>query len=90
MANSKPIVKEMVVSRAEGVSVSCAAELAKAAEHFSAVLTVSYADRLADGKNIIQLLMLGACRGAVVQVLIEGQNAQAALQAIEGILQPEH
>ena len=80
---SKIIVKDFIVSRAEGLHLRYAAAIVKSASRFAAVVKVVNQGHEADGKSILQLLMLGAQCGAVVTVIIEGHDAQAALQAID-------
>jgi phosphotransferase system HPr (HPr) family protein len=86
---SQKIAKNFIVSRAGGLQLPFAAEFAETAARFVAVVTVINQGRVADGKSIMPLLMLGAQRGAVVTVTIEGPDAQAALQAIEALCPSE-
>jgi len=86
---SQKTVKDFVVSRAEGLHLRCAAALAKTAARFAAAVKVINRGREADGKSVMQLLMLGAQCGAVVTVIIEGQDAHTALQAIETLFHAE-
>lgn len=82
-------VMKFIISRAEGLHMRYAAAIAKTAARFAAVVKVINQDREADGKSIMQLLMLGARRGAVVTVSIEGQDAPAAAQAMKFLFQSE-
>jgi phosphotransferase system HPr (HPr) family protein len=54
----------------------------KAAMAFKSRITVSHDDKEADAKSILSVLALGAEGGSQIRVRAEGEDAEAALQAI--------
>ncbi len=43
-------------------------------------------DKLVDGKSILSLMMLAASKGTVLNVIIEGDDEHAALDAITALV----
>jgi phosphotransferase system HPr (HPr) family protein len=54
----------------------------KAAMGFKSRITVSHGEKEADAKSILSVLALGAEGGSQIRVQAEGEDAEAALQAI--------
>jgi phosphotransferase system HPr (HPr) family protein len=54
----------------------------KAAMGFKARITVSHGEKEADAKSILSVLALGAEGGSEIRIKAEGEDAEAALQAI--------
>jgi phosphotransferase system HPr (HPr) family protein len=54
----------------------------KSAMGFKSRITVGYGDKEADAKSILSVLALGAEGGSQIRVQAEGEDAEAALQAI--------
>lgn len=81
--------REVRIGHPEGLHARPAAEVVKAASQFKAEMHVSLKGRdgpPADLKSIIQVLALGAERGDVVTIEARGEDAIAALSAVESIL----
>jgi len=49
---------------------------------FNSRITVSHGDKEADAKSILSVLALGAEGGSQIRIRAEGEDAEAALQAI--------
>jgi phosphocarrier protein len=43
-------------------------------------------DKLVDGKSILSLMMLAASKGTVLNLIIEGDDEQAALDAVTALV----
>ncbi len=69
-----------------GLHARPAALFVRAAAGFSATITVARGDRSADAKSLLEVLQLEAGRGAVITVTAEGPDAEAALDALRGVL----
>ncbi len=54
----------------------------KAAMGFKSRITVSHGDKEADAKSILSVLALGAEGGSQIRIRAEGEDAEAALEAI--------
>ena len=61
-----------------------AAEFVKTAMGFSSKLTVASGDREADAKSLLAILALGAKRGTTLRLTADGDDAEAALDALCG------
>jgi phosphocarrier protein HPr len=55
---------------------------ARVARRFRSAVTLSRGDRRADGREPLDLVLLGAPRGAVLTVEVSGSDAAAALEAL--------
>ena len=58
----------------------------KTAMRFSARITISHDGKQADAKSILAVLALGATGGTTLRLHAEGDDAQAALEALAGSL----
>jgi phosphocarrier protein HPr len=65
-----------------GLHARPASMFVQTAARFQAAIQVSCAGRTADAKSILQVLQLGAERGAVLQIRAEGEDAAAAVSAL--------
>lgn len=59
-----------------------AAEFVRTAMGFSSQLTVASGERQADAKSLLAILALGAKRGTTLRLSAEGDDADAALDAL--------
>ena len=82
MKTKKIAMQSFVVTNAAGLHLRCVSLLAKAAMRFEAAVSVESQGRMADGKSVMQLLTLGAPRGAVVTINAAGHDAAEALRTI--------
>ena len=57
------------------------------ANQFKSGIKVWKGDQCVDGKSIMQMMMLAAVAGTQLNIVAEGDDAQAALTALEGIVQ---
>lgn len=61
-----------------------AANFVRTAMGFNATLTVASGDREADAKSLLAILALGAKRGTTLRLTADGDDADAALDALCG------
>jgi phosphotransferase system HPr (HPr) family protein len=61
-----------------------AADFVRTAMGFSSQLTVASGERAADAKSLLAILALGAKRGTTLRLSAEGDDADAALDALSG------
>lgn len=73
----------LVVQNSKGLHARPTAKLVKVSEEFSSKIEISYKGLTVSAKSIMGILMLNARYGAEIKVQAEGQDAQAALNAIE-------
>lgn len=77
-----------------GLSATVARSVVEAARRFQASTTLTAYDgrgrgHRADGRNLLELLLLGAVRGEAVTLECVGDDAPAAYQAIAAVLGQE-
>ncbi len=71
-----------------GLHARAAAQLVRLAGNFKSKIKLRRSDNgiAADAKSILSVLTLAAAKGTVLIVEVEGEDEQAALQAIEEII----
>lgn len=74
---------EAVITGAHGLHARPATNLVNLAKGYSSQIRVSFGDKVADAKSLISLLKLGAGHGAAIRVSAKGEDAQAALAALQ-------
>lgn len=80
---SERLTKDMVVKNAHGLHARTAALLVKTANAFKSDVLFEKGTHSVNGKSIMGVLMLAAGQGTTIRVVIEGEDAAAALAAIE-------
>lgn len=78
--------KEMVVRRPDGLHARPAGDLVKRLKKYSSTVQFIYKDKTIDAKSIIQLMKLSCKQGSVVQVIIDGQDAEEAITSVQEYL----
>lgn len=78
--------KSLEIKNRLGLHARAAAQLVQTASQFDANVTVSRDEQTVDGKSIIGLMMLAAGQGTVIEVTASGPQAEAALTAIEELV----
>ena len=57
------------------------------ANQFRSRIQVKKGDRLVDGKNPMEMMLLEATKGTQLEVLAEGEDADGAVVALAGLIQ---
>lgn len=78
---------QVTIQHAAGLHARPAALFVQTAKRFQSQITVTYGSRTANAKSILNILTLGASRGAQVTVQAEGADAEAALAALQALVQ---
>ena len=76
------ITRKVTVVNKLGLHARASAELVKLAGQYSSSVELTYGNQLADGKNIMGLMMLAATYGSEINITTMGQDAQRAADAI--------
>jgi phosphocarrier protein HPr len=78
------VSSELQITLPDGVALHArpAGSFVKAALGFKSRITVSHGDKEADAKSILAVLALGADSGSEIRVTAEGEDADAALEAV--------
>lgn len=74
--------KEVTIQNKLGIHARPAAQFVKAASAFSSDISVEKDGEQIDGKSIMGLMMLAAGQGSVLLITAEGDDADAALDAL--------
>jgi phosphotransferase system HPr (HPr) family protein len=78
--------REFTVTNKLGIHARPAAQFVKTASTFSSEIQVEKDDEQADGKSIMGLMMLAAGHGSILIITTEGDDAEAALDALGGLI----
>lgn len=76
------IEREVVVSNREGLHFRPIMQFVDLASKYNCKLTVECNERSADGRSPMELLMLVGTRGTRMKLTAEGEDAQAAVNAL--------
>lgn len=77
---------EIAVINKLGLHARATAKLITLTSGFKSTIKLGKAGgRLVDGKNMMQVMLLGAGKGIVLKLQIEGDDEQAALTAIQDL-----
>jgi phosphocarrier protein len=80
------IIKKLEIKNKLGVHARAAALLVQTVNKFTAQVTFSKDDQIADGRSIMGLLTLAATQGSKIQVEASGEDAEQAVRAIERLI----
>jgi phosphocarrier protein HPr len=90
MTGSRPSAKirrQFEIKNRLGLHARAAALFVQTASRFKSALTVTKDGEAVDGKSIIGLMMLAAACGSTIEVEAEGPDAEAAVAAIEALIE---
>jgi phosphocarrier protein len=76
------ISRNFIISNKLGLHARPSAQLTQAASRFASDIHISRSGRRVNAKSIMGVMMLAAGQGSTVTVEAEGDDAEAALQAI--------
>jgi phosphocarrier protein HPr len=69
-----------------GLHARAASQLIEVTRRFSSAVTVAKDGQTVDGKSIIELMMLAAGQGSIIEVSADGPDAEEALAAIAALI----
>jgi phosphocarrier protein HPr len=84
---SQRLMKDLVVKNAHGLHARSGALLAKTSNQFESEVTLEKNGQVVNGKSIMGVLMLAAGQNSVLKVVVEGDDAEAALSAISALFE---
>jgi len=80
------VSKELSIVNRLGLHARAAAQLVKTANQFTCEITVERDGEQVNAKSIMGILMLAAACGSQITVSADGEDADAALAAIEELV----
>ena len=82
-----PLTCQVTICNQRGLHARAAAKFVKTAEVFTADIRVTKDDLTVGGTSILGLMMLAASPGSTLTLVVEGADAQAALQAVVALVE---
>ncbi|GLS46622.1 HPr family phosphocarrier protein [Methylobacterium brachythecii] len=80
------LLRSLPIINKRGLHARASAKFVQMVERYSSTITVTRAGETVGGRSIMGLLTLGAAQGTSIYVTAVGEDAQAALDAIEELL----
>jgi phosphocarrier protein HPr len=78
--------REVRITNRLGLHARAAARFVQTANRFRSKVTLSRDGRTMDGKSILGILLLAAAKGTVLVVAADGEDEQAAVEALAGLV----
>lgn len=79
------IQSTITICNKAGLHARAAARMVSVSTTFLSTIKVGQ-DKLVDGKSILSLMMLAASKGTVLNLIIDGEDEQAATDAITALV----
>ncbi|MCM2678607.1 HPr family phosphocarrier protein [Echinimonas agarilytica] len=80
------LTRSLLIQNKLGLHARAATKLATLARDYEAEVMISHGDKSASAGSVMSLLLLQTCQGQSVQVSAEGDDAAAALDAVENLI----
>lgn len=80
------VTKEFIIQNRNGLHARPAALFVKTANRFRAEIWVEKEGERVNGKSIMGLMMLAAAKGSYLRIIAEGEEASAAIAALEELI----
>lgn len=81
--------KKLTVRNRQGLHARPAALFVRLASKFDSEITVRRGKEKVNGKSIMGILMLGCEKGSQIELLVEGKDAEQALQELAHLVTEE-
>lgn len=78
--------RQVTIQNKLGLHARPAMQFVDVANQFQSGIKVCKGDQTVDGKSIMQMMMLAATAGTALQIIAEGDDAGAALDALENLI----
>lgn len=83
------VTKSVTIEDKAGLHARPCLAIIKALENFESKVVIRYGNEETDAREILQLMCLNAPCGAVLELAADGNDAEAALEAVEGAINIE-
>ena len=80
------VIKELIIQNSHGLHARPAALFVKTSSRFQSEVWVEKEGERVNGKSIMGLMMLAAAKGSILRVIAEGDDALAAVEALENLI----
>jgi phosphocarrier protein len=78
--------RQVTIQNKLGLHARPAMQFVDIANGFQCAIKVCKGDQIVDGKSIMQMMMLAATAGTLLKIVAEGDDAPAALDALERLI----
>ncbi|ADU12091.1 MULTISPECIES: HPr family phosphocarrier protein [Asticcacaulis] len=86
MSDTTPITARVEIVNDKGLHARASAKFVKTAAQFDAQIYVLKDESRVDAQSIMGLLMLAASKGTFIDIEAEGEQAQAAVEALVALV----
>lgn len=83
------IEKEVIINQKNGLHARPASLFVRIANKYDASIKLEKDGEVVDGKSIISLLTLGADKGTIIKLIVEGEDAEDAFSELKEFLERE-
>jgi len=80
------IRRELAIRNRLGLHARAAARFVHTASRFRSRVTAGRDGRVMDGKSILGILLLAASQGTAIEVTVEGEDEEQAMDALEALV----
>ncbi|HZY21142.1 MAG: HPr family phosphocarrier protein [Microvirga sp.] len=80
------LARELKIVNRKGLHARASAKLVQTVERFASDVTVTRCGETVGGRSIMGILTLGAAQGTTITVTAKGEDAEACLGAIAGLV----
>jgi phosphocarrier protein len=80
------LTRDVTISNKLGLHARAAAKLVSTAGRFAADVFVEKEDQRINGKSIMGVMMLAASQGTVLTLVVDGEDAEAAMDALTSLV----
>jgi len=80
------VTRKLKVTNELGLHARAAAAVVFSVDGFSSEIVVRRGEQVADARSILELLLLGASRGSVIEVTAVGIDEEQAIEAITALV----
>ena len=87
MSDESNLCVQLTLRNKQGLHARAAAVFVRALSGLSAEVSVSWQNRAVNGRSMLDLMTLGAPCGSVLEVQINGTDADAALAALSKVFE---
>jgi phosphotransferase system HPr (HPr) family protein len=81
------IRRRLFIHNRLGLHARAAARFVHTASAFRAKITVSRSEKTMEGKSILGLLLLAAAQGAEIEIMADGDDEGAAIEALSALVE---
>ena len=86
MSDESPLYAQLILKNKQGLHARAAAVFVRALSGLSVEVSVSWQNRAVNGRSMLDLMTLGAPSGSVLEVQINGADANTDLAALTKVV----